>query len=45
METLLEFYTTGYLLKVHVIVGVSICWNEIWNGTVECKMEWNDECM
>ena len=25
--------------------GVSNCWNGIWNGMVERKMEWNGECI
>ena len=25
--------------------GVSNCWNGIWNGMVEWKMKWNDECI
>ena len=31
-------------LRWALILGVSNHWTEIWNGTIEWKMEWNSEC-
>ena len=35
---------TVYTVKIPSKTGVSNHWNGIWIGTVEWKMEWNDEC-
>ena len=37
--------SSDYRQPSESLAGVSNCWNGIWNGTVEWKMEWNGECI
>ena len=42
--SLLHLVETGEAVQCMSSWGVSNHWNEIWNGMVEWKMEWNGEC-